>query len=219
MTIKHFNITTTEDVKEFFAWLTNEAIPFHPDDSFHDYEGITFDEATELDLMMDKCFDVCEEAGEDIYAIALECETKTKKRDMKTLQEMKKIVDLGEAKLLTIEAARELKGKKIQTIHFGYAHQDGTDEFVVGDITTEMEYYRNLKEECFPDQHGNRNRAEYWESYMTASQLKRKRERLILLREDGTSTSIFYDPAEDYDKNEVFSCSDIDRWVFYIEAV
>ena len=62
---------------------------------------------------------------------------------MKTLQEMREIVERGEAQFLTIEAARELNGKKIQTIYFAYAHQDGTDEFIVGDLVSESEYYRN----------------------------------------------------------------------------
>lgn len=131
--------------------------------------------------------------------------------EMKTLEEMKDLVKQGKTKYLTLDAAKSLKGKHIQTIFFGYAHQDGTDDFVVGDIVSELEYYRNLKEECFPNEKGHRNRAEYWESYMTPKQLKAK-ERLILLREDGSQTymSIGYD-------GETFCCSDADRIVSYIE--
>lgn len=130
---------------------------------------------------------------------------------MRTLEEMRELVKQGKTKYLTLTAAKSLKGKHIQTIFFGYAHQDGTDDFVVGDIVSELEYYRNLKKECFPNEKGHRNRAEYWESYMTPKQLKAK-ERLILLREDGSQTymSIGYD-------GETFCCSDADRIVSYIE--
>lgn len=129
----------------------------------------------------------------------------------KTLEEMRELVRQRKTKYLTLAAAKSLKGKHIQTIFFGYAHQDGTDDFVVGDIVSELEYYRNLKEDCFPNDKGHKNRAEYWESYMTPKQLKAK-ERLILLREDGSQTymSIGYD-------GETFCCSDADRIVSYIE--
>jgi len=131
--------------------------------------------------------------------------------EMKTLEEMRELVRQRKTKYLTLTAAKSLKGKHIQTIFFGYAHQDGTDDFVVGDIVSELEYYRNLKEECFPNEKGHENRAEYWESYMTPKQLKAK-ERLILLREDGSQTymSIGYD-------GKTFCCSDEDRLVSYIE--
>lgn len=131
---------------------------------------------------------------------------------MKTLNEMRELVYSGKLKTLTIDAARELKGKRIQTIYFGYAHQDHTEEFVVGDIVSELEFYRTLKEDCYPDRHGHQNRAEYWESYMTKKELESRRQTLILLREDGTNTFMFID---DLDK-ETFMCSDNDRPVWYL---
>ena len=137
---------------------------------------------------------------------------------MNTLQEMREIVERGEAQLLTIEAARELKGKKIQTIYFGYAHQDHTNEFVVGDLVSEWEYCRNLKEDCFPDEKGHQNRTEYWASYMTAEQIKRCKEKLVLTTEEGELTYINYTPEDDFENNHVMWCSDIDRDVFYIMA-
>ena len=131
---------------------------------------------------------------------------------------MREIVERGEAQLLTIEAARELKGKKIQTIYFGYAHQDHTNEFVVGDLVSEWEYCRNLKEDCFPDEKGHQNRTEYWASYMTAEQIKRCKEKLVLTTEEGELTYINYTPEDDFENNHVMWCSDIDRDVFYIMA-
>ena len=123
---------------------------------------------------------------------------------MRTIEEMTKLVDDGIAKPLTIEAAKSLKGRRIQTIYFGYAGQDDTDEFVVGEIVSELEYYRNLKEDCFPDKHGHMNRAEYWESYMTPAQLA-ERSVPILFTNDGRRTYM-------YCHNGVFCCSDDDRW-------
>jgi hypothetical protein len=63
---------------------------------------------------------------------------------MKTLQEMREAVKSGNAKVLTVETAKELKGKKIATIYFGYEGQDGIDEFIVGDVMREI--YPNGKE-------------------------------------------------------------------------
>lgn len=47
---------------------------------------------------------------------------------------MRKAVDAGKTDFLTVEIAADLKGKKIRTIYYGYDHQDGVDEFVVGDV-------------------------------------------------------------------------------------
>lgn len=47
---------------------------------------------------------------------------------------MKKAVQDGTAKILTTSIAESLKGKRIQTIYFGYRGQDGVDDFIVGDI-------------------------------------------------------------------------------------
>lgn len=130
---------------------------------------------------------------------------------MRTLQEMITLVDEGKAQVLTIERAKELKGKAISTIYFGYAGQDGIDHFVVGDVVSKLEYYRNLKEDCYPDKHGFQNRAEYWEAIMTEEELEECRNRNFLFTEDGRNT--FIQEAG----NGVFWCSDIDRWVFYVE--
>lgn len=135
---------------------------------------------------------------------------------MKTLQEMYDLYNAKKLSPLTVEAAKELKGKKIQTIYFGYAHQDNTFEFVVGDLVSELEYYRNLKEECYPDKNGHKNRAEYWESYMTAEQLKERKDTLLLTDSEGKYTYIQYQPAYDCCKDHWMWCSDVDRGVSYI---
>jgi hypothetical protein len=130
---------------------------------------------------------------------------------MKTLNEMRLLARNGQTELLTLDKAKILKGKRIQTIYFGYAGPDGTNEFVVGEIVSELEYYRNLKEDCFPNKNGNMNRAEYWESFMTPAQLEDCRNKLLLLREDGSYTCIFLGVD-----HSTFACTDADRFVSFI---
>ena len=47
--------------------------------------------------------------------------------------------------ILTVDIAKSLIGKRIQTAYSGYSGQDGDDTFVVGQVISELEYYRNLK--------------------------------------------------------------------------
>lgn len=130
---------------------------------------------------------------------------------MKTLNEMRLLARNDQTELLTLDKAKILKGRRIQTIYFGYAGPDGTNEFVVGEIVSELEYYRNLKEDCFPNKNGNMNRAEYWESFMTPAQLEDCRNKLLLLREDGSYTCIFLGVD-----HSTFACTDADRFVSFI---
>lgn len=135
---------------------------------------------------------------------------------MKTLKEMDALVDAHVAQPLTLEIAKTLKGQKIQTIYYGYEHQDHTDEFVVGEVMSNLEYYRQLKEDCFPDKAGHQNRAEYWESYMSEERLQDERDKMILLQADGTPTYMYC--GRQFLYQDIFHCSDEDRIVYYIEA-
>jgi hypothetical protein len=123
---------------------------------------------------------------------------------MKTLNEMRSLVREEKTKLLTIDAALNLKGKKIQTIYFGYRGQDGIDEFVVGEIISELEFYETQPCE------GYASRADYWKSYMSPNQLSAKQTNYLLLTEKGDNTHIFCD------NGAVFCCTDSDRFVHYI---
>jgi hypothetical protein len=116
---------------------------------------------------------------------------------MKTLNEMRLLAKNGQTEKLTLDKAKELRGKPIQTICFGYADKVVIDNFVVGEIVSELEYYRNLKE--------------YWESFMTPTQLKDCRNKLLLLREDGSYTYIFLGVDQ-----STFACTDADRFVSFI---
>lgn len=72
-------IKKPEDVSRFFKWLVEvQDINFHPDDDFRDCityktgERVFTDrEADALNDVMDRCFDVCDTAGVDIYELGL----------------------------------------------------------------------------------------------------------------------------------------------------
>ena len=72
-------IKTVEDVKVFFHYLVEECnLNLHPDDDFADYvcnDGKTSvfsaDEVEMYKRLMGEAFEVCENAGEDIYGICM----------------------------------------------------------------------------------------------------------------------------------------------------
>ena len=117
------------------------------------------------------------------------------------------------AKVLTVSKAKELKGKKISTIYFGYRGQDGVDEFIVGDIITHLEWAR-----MNTNFDGYANQAEYWESYMSEKQLDEEKTTLCLLSAEGKCVfcantkywNFYYEPT--------FTGSDADREVYFIES-
>lgn len=136
---------------------------------------------------------------------------------MLTLNEMYKLQKENKLEVLTVNSAKALKGKKIQILNFGYDHQDTTDDFVIGDVMSELEYYRQLKEDCYPDAKGHKNRAEEWESFMTPAQLKDRSETLVIVKDNGQSSFIRYNPKYDYDNSGTFYLGDVDRLVWFKE--
>jgi len=72
-------IQTLDDVKAFAKQLIAEGLNFHPDDDFNDYVNLknnlplySNEEASIRNELMNKCFDVCELEGIDIYDMMLE---------------------------------------------------------------------------------------------------------------------------------------------------
>ena len=71
------NITTIEDVKLFAFQLVNkESLNFHPDNDFSEYINTKTnipvyspEESKKLNILMYKCFEVCEQFNEDIYEL------------------------------------------------------------------------------------------------------------------------------------------------------
>ena len=66
---------------------------------------------------------------------------------MVTIEEMKKAVIAGDTRILTIEKAKGLTGKRIATIYFDFQprHQPAVDEFTVGEIKSEFELHPDKK--------------------------------------------------------------------------
>ena len=132
---------------------------------------------------------------------------------MKTSDFIKQIEN-GNAKVLTVEAARNLKGKKIIYAYFGY-NPAQVEEMVVGNIVTEYDFYKT--QPC----PGYDSRTAYWESYMPEEKLQDTKETLLLLDENGA-----YDPhyikahlgKYNFYNEPTFTCSDADREVYYIEC-
>lgn len=78
---------------------------------------------------------------------------------------------------------------------------------------SEVAYYRHLREDCFPDKDGHRNRAEYWESILPPAKMEALRRRLILLRESGGMTGLVVGLD-----GKTFSAGDADRYVGYVKV-
>lgn len=120
---------------------------------------------------------------------------------------MKEAVNNKSAKILTIDLAINLKGKKIATIFFGYNSQDVVKIFNVGAICSEYTLASNESHEKFG------SRAKWWDSFMSAEQIEKLKNTFHILTDDGNPTHIIALPEND----GAFSCSDSDRFVFFIE--
>lgn len=78
MEIPTFTIETKDDIQKYIGWATENNLLLYPDDSylwileFADDENpscITLEQATYLDQVVAKCFDVCEQLKLDIYKL------------------------------------------------------------------------------------------------------------------------------------------------------
>ena len=129
-----------------------------------------------------------------------------------TTIEFNQKINEGEAKVLTLEASKLLKGKTIIWTYFGYKYnKQRLYETKVGDIVSELEYYETqpLK--------GWSSRAQYWRHSMSAEDLKKIRKTLLLLDSDNQLTNINCYLYLNFFDEPTFTCSDADRCVYYIE--
>jgi len=76
-------VVKIEDVSEFFSDLFREGVNAHPDDDFNDYINYetkeltyTSEEATLRNTLMNKSFEICENADVDIYDLMMELHLK-----------------------------------------------------------------------------------------------------------------------------------------------
>ena len=110
--------------------------------------------------------------------------------------------------ILTVEIAKSLIGKRIQTVYSGYRGQDGDDTFVVGQVISEFEYAKSVTKGF--EKYGHQ--AAYWESYMNERQLSEAKNKMVIITADGRNTFIY---AHDFNDG-AFTCSDSDRFVYYV---
>lgn len=125
------------------------------------------------------------------------------------LNEMRQAASKGELETLTVDIARSLQGKKIQTIYFGYKGQDGVDEFIVGELKTKYEIAQEQQVEGFE------SRADGWDKRMRPAQLEAVKSQIQLITEDGRNTYISSTPWESKFADGAMWCSDADRFVLF----
>ncbi|WP_315084968.1 hypothetical protein [Bacteroides heparinolyticus] len=122
------------------------------------------------------------------------------------LNEMRAAARNGELRELSISDFPDIIGKRIQTIYFGYAGQDGVDDFTVGELVSLWDLAGRTGFDGFKTQQ------EYWESYMSDKQISDKQNCLTLLTNEGRDT---YINLHQELGNKMFTCSDVDRVVLY----
>lgn len=129
------------------------------------------------------------------------------------LQSMREAVNNGTAKVLTLEIAKTLIGKKIRTIYFGYRGQDGVDEFVVKEVISEWDQAKKDVSETETDRELRliKSAGVNYVNYLKQSMA------LVADREiNNGGTYIWCNPKDFSFDTPTFVCSDSDRTVFYI---
>lgn len=127
-----------------------------------------------------------------------------------TTKEFMQKIESGAAKVLTLEAARELKGKHILYMYFGFSPSK-VAEMTIGDIVSEYELASRKPME------GYDSRADYWEK-KCPKYANESKEKLVLLNADGEDRDHIYchgDSTKWFDV-PTFTCSDADREVYYM---
>lgn len=116
------------------------------------------------------------------------------------LTEMRQACKDGLLMDLTLNAVKMLKGKRIQTLYFGYDGQDGVEDFIVGEVITELEHILSFN-------------PTYINKY-SANDSQNPANTFRLMQQGGRSTFLKLHP-ENMVYNAVFTCSDSDRFVYY----
>lgn len=127
-----------------------------------------------------------------------------------TTREFNKLIESGEAQVLTLSKARQLIGKTIIWSYFGYKY-NGQEVFESQISEIISEYERASREEV----NGFVSRAAQWESWMPAHKLQATKDRFVIMDND-KYTCMFCDTKEGFFKEPTFACSDADREVYFI---
>lgn len=131
-----------------------------------------------------------------------------------TLQDFVAKIETGEAKVLTLEAAKKLKGKRIAWFYMGYQGNKNTvGEMIVGDVVGYFDFYKTQPCGEFASM------ADYWLSYMDSEKIENLKNDLVLLDGNGNNTYVYchHHSYPALFKEPTFTCSDVDREVYYLE--
>lgn len=124
-------------------------------------------------------------------------------------------IESGDAKVLTLKEARNLIGKEIYWCYFGYEHNENIVSFLkVGNIISEREYYTTIDNSPVM---GFENLYEYWANKRPKA-AKESDKKLMLLDSCNKDTYIRCHYNNPYYKEPTFTCSDLDREVYFIEV-
>lgn len=120
--------------------------------------------------------------------------------------------------ILTLKLAKELKGRKIKTIAYGYkGNAPYTHEFIIGDIINSWDA---AFKRSYPDVDTSRfvqydNFQGYWLSYMSESQINSCKNHLFLLDENGNGAGPSCHLDLNFFNEPTFTESDADREVYF----
>ncbi|WP_373803037.1 hypothetical protein [Bacteroides heparinolyticus] len=126
------------------------------------------------------------------------------------LNDMRLAARNGELRELSISDFPDIIGKRIQTIYFGYAGQDGVDDFTVGELVSLWDLAGREEYEEVGSMY--QTRQEYLEDYLSDKQISDEQNCLTILTNEGRDT---YINLHQELGNKMFTCSDVDRVVLY----
>lgn len=127
-------------------------------------------------------------------------------------KDFNKKIESKEAKVLTLDAAKSLKGKRIVWTYFGYGkNEQQVYESIIGDIVSALDYQETQPCEGFA------SRADSWRSFMSPEELQKEKETLYLIDKNGKDTYMrCHSEWKNYFRFPTFTCSDVDREVYYL---
>ena len=128
-----------------------------------------------------------------------------------TAYEFEQKIASGEAQVLTLAAAKQLKGKRIRWFYLGDpSNVNSVRQMEVGPLISEWEYASRQPFE------GYSSKADYWRSYMSARRIEELKQTLLLLDAQGNVPYLRVHLYTDVFEEPTFTCSDIDRKVYYL---
>lgn len=127
-----------------------------------------------------------------------------------TTKNFNESINNGTAKVLTLNEANNLIGKKIAWSYNHDCNDQQVYEMVIGKIISSWDYYKTQPMDGFD------SRTDYWATYMTAEEVQHEKNRLLIIDDKGNNTSVFCQLDDTLFDEHTFCCSDGDRQVYFI---